>query len=109
MSVGHEFNWYGNEADIVIPEQAAIAVYLNPRGDIVIRQRAEWCEEHDTVIVLAPAHASTLARAILDAAGEGGPGLEPRDVTGASRARRYRARHRHGSRNGVTHSPEAQS
>lgn len=110
MSAGHDFNWYGDEADIAIPDQAAIAVYHNPSGDIVIRQRQEWPEEQDALILVTLARASTLARAILAAAGEGEPGPALRDVTGALRQRRCRERHRNGAtQDGERHPPEAQS
>ena len=106
MSAVSDFDWDDVADDIVIAEQAAVAVYTNPRGGIVIRQAGQYGPEEDQWIVLAPEHARTPATAILRAAG-----IEPtatpllalpppaKDRTAAERQRRYRSRHR----NGVTH------
>ncbi len=48
-----EFDW-SNPSDIVIHEQPATAIYFNPAGRLVIRQKAElYCEE-DTFVFIAP-------------------------------------------------------
>lgn len=87
----HEFNWYEDRDDIVVTEQAAIAIYYNPNGDIVIRQKASEGEDHDSLIVVTPGLAGALARAIANAST---PDSEPRNTTAAERQRRYRERHR---------------
>jgi hypothetical protein len=65
----HYFDWKTIEEDIVVPEQAAIAVYNNPEGGIVLRQAGQYGPDEDTTVVLHPSHALLLARAILDRAG----------------------------------------
>jgi hypothetical protein len=64
----HYFDWKTIEEDIVVPEQAAIAVYCNPEGGVVLRQAGQYGPDEDTTIVLHPSHALALARAILDRA-----------------------------------------
>lgn len=99
-----EFDWDDAADDIVIAEQAAVAVYTNPKGGIVIRQAGQYGPEEDQWIVLAPEHAGKLARALLDLA-KAEPTASPplalpppaKDRTAAERQRRYRER-----RNGVT-------
>ena len=51
----------------IIPEQPETFVYLNHEGSIVIRQRAAVFDD-DPFIIIRPASALTLCRAILDAA-----------------------------------------
>jgi hypothetical protein len=63
------FDWKTIEEDIVVPEQAAIAVYTNPAGAIVLRQAGQYGPEEDTIIVVQPSHAMALASALLDRAG----------------------------------------
>ncbi|MBN9567420.1 MAG: hypothetical protein J0H79_07425 [Alphaproteobacteria bacterium] len=60
-----DFDWddYGDE--VVVPEQAATAVYWNPRKEIVIRQKQAWDEDSDTFITLDPASAAKVAQRIL--------------------------------------------
>jgi hypothetical protein len=65
----HYFDWSTIEEDIVVPEQAAIAVYNNPEGGVVLRQAGQYGPDEDTTVVLHPSHALRLARAILDRAG----------------------------------------
>jgi hypothetical protein len=67
--VRDHFDWTTIEDDIVIPEQAQIACYNNPKGDIVLRQAGQYGPDEDTWIVLHRSHALTLAKAILDRAG----------------------------------------
>jgi hypothetical protein len=62
------FDWSTIEEDIVIPEQAAIAVYCNPKGKVVLRQAGQYGPDEDTWITFDKSHALTLARAILDRA-----------------------------------------
>jgi len=41
-----DFDWSDAEA-VVVPAQPAIAVYFNPRGEIVIRQEAQFHPDED--------------------------------------------------------------
>jgi hypothetical protein len=47
--IGDAFNW--NRDDLAVPEQPAIAVYENARGDIVIRQPNPCCDHDDIILV----------------------------------------------------------
>jgi hypothetical protein len=94
----HEFDWLDDRDDVVITEQAAVAVYFNPNGDIVLRQKARNEDENDSLIVVQPGFVGALARAIANTAKDAAPDSEPRDTTAAGRQRRYRERHRN-----VTH------
>jgi hypothetical protein len=63
------FDWTTIQDDIVVPEQAAIAVYNNPDGGVVCRQAGQYGPDEDSWIFFHPSHALTLAKAILDRAG----------------------------------------
>lgn len=65
----HEFDWNGLGGDVVVPEQAAIAVFVNPLGKVVIRQAGQHHPDEGSRIVFAPEHAAAVAEAILVAAG----------------------------------------
>jgi hypothetical protein len=88
------FDWDGIADNIVVPEQAAIAVYTNPKGNIVIRQAGQYGPDEDQWIVLAPSHARALAEAITREAGlDHEPMLQltaPAPLTNAERQRRWR-------------------
>ena len=81
----NEIDW---NADAVVKDQAAIAVYANSQGEIVIHQRDTLGAEN--IIWFDPVHAEAVADAILSAAG-----IEARKepMTDAERAKRYRKRH----------------
>jgi hypothetical protein len=66
----HKFNWLDDRDDVVVGEQAAIAIYQNPNGDIVIRQKASSGEDNDSIVVVTPRDAGILAMAIMNAAAE---------------------------------------
>ena len=101
-----DFDWHDN-VRVVVRQQDAIAVYANPFGHIVIRQKGDGFDD-DVWIVIAPGNAAAVAAAIIGEvrreAGDGHP--EPKeDSTAAARQKRYRqrlARNRH--RDGVTSS-----
>ena len=63
----HGFDWGADAGDVIVREQPAIACYVNPAGDIVLRQRGY--PEDDAWIWFAPGHALAIAAAILEAAG----------------------------------------
>ncbi len=93
-----DFDWNDTES-IAVGEQLAIAVYENPRGDVVIRQ-ANWPED-DVWIVLNPANAAALCRALMREAGieqTPMPLLPAPARSAAERSRKYRMRH--GKRDG---------
>jgi hypothetical protein len=112
------FDWNEIADDIVVPEQAAVAVYTNPKGDVVIRQAGQYGPDEDHWIVVAPMHAHALAMAILRESGlrDAEPEMEAtsefpkfdtttgKDRTAAERMRRYRENKRNArnDRNGGT-------
>jgi hypothetical protein len=57
MTMTDDFSWIGakNHDQVVVPEQAAIAVYENPNGDVVIRQQAALGSD-DHFIYIQPAY-----------------------------------------------------
>jgi hypothetical protein len=65
-----DFDWDAATADghVVVPDQAAIACYINPFGNVVLRQEGQYPEE-DTWIVCQPIYVEALAIALLRAAG----------------------------------------
>lgn len=48
---GHEFDWDRDKRDIVFESVRAVAVYKNPAGDLVIRQREPYDEGDDVVTI----------------------------------------------------------
>ena len=65
---GREFDWR-NDEDVLLPEQTAIAVYLNPKGGLVIRQERRWDEDQDTIIVIARNNVMPFIDKLTDVAG----------------------------------------
>jgi len=58
---GCEFDWYSDDASIVLREQLPTAVYFNPAGDLVIRQR-NWPDEDSLIIITEPFQQAFLDR-----------------------------------------------
>ncbi len=81
------------EAEVVIPRQDPIAVYVNNDGDVVIRQAGLMRD--DALVAVTPEFARQLCDAILqcaDLAAASDP--TPAALTNAERQRRYRANKR---------------
>lgn len=53
VAAGIEFDWLESKS-VVIHEQPATAMYFNPGGHLVIRQKADWDREEDTFVYIAP-------------------------------------------------------
>lgn len=102
-----DFEW-STDDDVIVREQAAIAVYRNAAGGVVIRQERAWEEDSDVFIVVRPEYAAVVASAIMRALGDDAPlalpAPSPANSDAAERQRRYRKRKRHGGRDvtGVT-------
>lgn len=62
------FDWCDDDA-VALHEQPATAVYIARDGAIVIRQERTWDEDGDTLVIIQPEHAKTVAEAILKLAG----------------------------------------
>ncbi len=105
-----EFNWLDDADEVIVREQPAIAVYTNPAGDVVLRQRGE----DDAWIWFAPDHARAVAVAILEAAAFDAtvltstpePTPKSKDPTAAGRQRRYRERKKKESTSELFHSDD---
>jgi hypothetical protein len=102
------FEWRNEDGTqtehVVVRHQPAIAVYLNPHDQVVIRQEGHYDPDEDQWIYIAPDNVPKVAQAILEAAGYetattcGRPLLPPKPepLTGAQRQKRYRDKHRDG-------------
>jgi hypothetical protein len=77
-----DFDWNGDDDAVVLREQPAVAVYQNPRGQIVIRQERAWDEDSDTVVLILPENVSAIVRALQSVAREiSGEAVPPRQIT----------------------------
>jgi hypothetical protein len=97
------FDWSDGEP-IVVRVQGAIAVYTNPYGDVVIRQKGDWGEERAPSIVVAPDRARLIAEAISRVAGVADNFDEqnaPHVTKDRNAAERQRRRRRKRPRDGV--------
>jgi hypothetical protein len=106
-----EFDWHPDSGDsehcVVIQRQLSIAVYRNPRDEVVIRQEDEYGDEDDIIFV----YKDNVLKLVERLLAEGGieakivpaedaappePLLlpKPAPLSGAERQRRYRNKHR---------------
>jgi hypothetical protein len=51
-TAGSDFDWVKNEDDIVLRSQPETAIYFNPHGSLVIRQR-NWPDDDAFVVINA--------------------------------------------------------
>jgi hypothetical protein len=51
-STTSEFSWSGD--DVVVPSVAAVAVYKNTDGDVVIRRERDGMSESEDCIIVVP-------------------------------------------------------
>jgi hypothetical protein len=100
-----DFDWSSNGEDsdsIVVNHQPAIAVYLNPRNEVVIRQEGHYGPDEDQFVFVTKDNVTKFVQAILEAAGfesattYGEPLLlpKPEPLSGAQRQKRFRNKHR---------------
>lgn len=63
--MARDFDWHNEESkeDIIFPTVQAVAVYSNPRGDVVIRQQDSMGND-DSFIVVPRTHVDALLTAI---------------------------------------------
>jgi hypothetical protein len=64
-----EYDWENSTDDLVFPAMAAVAVYLNVDGDLVIRQQRDQYEDEDSVVIIPRDRVPALIRKISGAAG----------------------------------------
>jgi hypothetical protein len=74
LQMAQDFDWNDDEA-VVVPSQDALAVYLNPRADVVVRRQRAWDEDEDVFVAIPRAHAKRIANLIIQLA-EAGLGEE---------------------------------
>jgi hypothetical protein len=68
-----DFDWEKNANDIVQHQTDAVALYINPKGFLVIRRAAWWpSEEDDAVITIAPERQQAFVDRVCDLMGIGG-------------------------------------
>ena len=79
------FDWQTDDS-VVVPYQPALAVYVNTRGSIVIRQERGELEDEDTIVIITPANAQTVADGILRTAREIEAGANPQRQIADQRA-----------------------
>ena len=96
-SESREFDWLDD--DVIVRQQPAIAIYRNPVGDVVLRQRGDDFYGDDSWVWFRIEHAPAVAAAILELANLDATALTPgptlrrtkaKDPTAAGRQRRYR-------------------
>lgn len=91
-----EFDWYGDRS-VVVREQLSVAVYVNPNGQMVIRQQCPWERDDDSIIIVNPESAQAVADRLTALAAIEMPMLAlpaPKAKSGAERTRAYRDRKR---------------
>jgi hypothetical protein len=59
-----EFAWNDAGDDLVVNGQLAIAVYENPKGDIVIRQEADHSRDEDSFVIVAKGNLPALVASL---------------------------------------------
>jgi hypothetical protein len=60
---GTDFSWTDTDS-VVVRQQAAVAVYENPDGDVVIRRQRDWNENEDVFVVIPRDQVRTVIKAI---------------------------------------------
>jgi hypothetical protein len=63
-----------NQEHVVLPEQQAVAIYWNERGDLVIRQERSWCDDADHVVLIQRANIDAFIDKLCDVCGIPGVG-----------------------------------
>ena len=62
------FDWITDDS-VIVEKQLPIAIYLNRRNHVVIRQEADGYSEEDTVILIAPQNIMQFINKLCDVAG----------------------------------------
>jgi hypothetical protein len=94
--MSESFRWCNDET-VVVRTQMAIAIYLNPYGELVIRQEGQMHPDEDVWVVIAPDNVPAVIEAMQEAIGTAdAPATVTKDPTAANRQRRHRDRHRDG-------------
>ena len=59
-----DYDWSKNGDDLVFGSSAAVAVYVNADGDLVIRQQRDRYEDEDSVVIVPSERVPALIRRI---------------------------------------------
>lgn len=94
------FEWH-KDLKVAVRTQMAIAVYLNPYGELVLRQEGQFHPDEDVWIVIAPDNVVAVTDAMHAAMGAVPATRVTKDRTAAKRQRRHREKHRD-NQGGVT-------
>jgi hypothetical protein len=64
----NEFSWLTaeKEGELVQRSTRAIAAYINPHGMIVIRGEADWNDEDDPIVIVAPSNLMRLVNRLIE-------------------------------------------
>jgi hypothetical protein len=60
-----DFDWLSDDSVILEPRQA-LAIYVNQRGEVVLRQQAAWDQDDDSFVVFPFQDAERVAACIID-------------------------------------------
>jgi hypothetical protein len=63
------FDWCTDEDAVVLPSQAAVALYFNRRGDLVIRQEADFSRDEDSFVFVEKANIAAFLDKLCDVCG----------------------------------------
>jgi hypothetical protein len=61
-----DFTW-DHDGFVVLKDQPATAIYFNPAGDLVIRQKCAWDQNEDSIIVIAAQNITPFLNGMRDA------------------------------------------
>ena len=64
-----DFDWNADDS-IILKEQRETAAYRNKIGELIIRQRASWCDDGDTFVYIAPENEVTFMEGLAKRARE---------------------------------------
>lgn len=80
--------------NIVVRTQMAIAIYINPFGELVLRQEAPLYPDEDASVVIAPDNVPKVIEAMQQVMGIAAPTAVTKDPIAVDRQRRHRRKSR---------------
>lgn len=66
--MSEHFDWI-KDPSVAVQNQPALAIYQNPYGHVVIRREADWHEDEDAFVTVAPENLVAVLYGMIDAAG----------------------------------------
>ena len=101
-----DFCWIDGADAVIVPDQPAVACYLNPAGDVVLRQRGDCLDPDDAYLWFAIDHAPAIAKGILEVAGLSIADLVPEPTPVGSKAAQRQKRYRDRQKKELTTEPD---